>query len=108
MDNVPPEPSDGGNVFGDFLAVLPLEGIGVVGILLIFAFMNAKGVIVIGVTHREQMKEKDERNERTEAALMKSLDLNTEQAKTIAKQTATTDLTAHLLEELRKENQERI
>lgn len=102
MDDLPPVPPDGGNVLSDFLAVLPLEGIGVVGVLLGFAVLVAKGVIVIGSSHRELMDEKDKRNTRTEVLLDKALETISSQQKTIDKQTVISDVTAHVFEDLRK------
>lgn len=90
-------------MLGNFLAVLPLEGIGVVGILLIIMWMIANGKLVVGSQHREQLAERDARNEKTEGALDKALDVIADQQKTITHQTAMSDVAAHLLEELRKE-----
>lgn len=88
---------------GEFLAVLPIEGGVAVGILLAFAVMVARGHLVPGPMHREAIAERDKRIEYTESALDTSLKLNSEQAATIAKQTATSEVAAHMLEELRRE-----
>lgn len=103
VPETPPGGTGGAELLGDFAAVLPLEGIGVVGIMLIGAWMLAKGILVIGATHREQMQERDARNAKTEGALDKALDVIADQQKTITHQMAMSDVAAHLLEELRKE-----
>lgn len=90
---------------GEFLAVLPIEGGVAVGILLAFAVMVARGHLVPGPMHKEALSERDQRIGYIEGALDKSLTLNTEQAATIAKQTATSEVAAHMLEELRREQQ---
>ena len=89
---------------GEFFSALPIEGGVVVGFVVGVFLMIARGVLVVGAHHREQLDAEREANTYLRSALDKALTLNGEDAKTIAKLSATSELSARLLEEWRKES----
>ncbi len=97
-------PTPQARVMGEFFSALPIEGGVVVGFVVGVFLMIARGVLVVGAQHREQLDAERQANTYLRSALDKALTLNGEDAKTIAKLSATSDLSARLLEEWRKES----
>jgi hypothetical protein len=88
-----------------FLSVLPLEGIGVVGILLIVMGMLSRGGLVTGSSHREAIADRDAQIVYLRGALTAEQQITSTQASTISEQKVQGDLTTHILEAIRA-NQE--
>lgn len=89
---------------GEFFSALPIEGGVVVGVIIGVFLMVARGVLVVGVQHREQLDVAHQESAYLRSALDKALTLNGEDAKTIAKLSASSELSARLLESWRKES----
>ena len=87
----------------EVFTALPIEGGVVVGVVVGVLVMVSRGALVPGPQHRQAVEDRDRQIERLYSALDKALTLNEEDAKTIAMFSSTSELAAHLLEELRRE-----
>lgn len=89
---------------GEVAAALPIDAGVAVAVVFTVLLLIARGHLVPGPQHREAIEDRDRQITYLQSAVDKSLTLNSEDAKTIAKLSVVSDVSAHILEEMRRDH----